>query len=307
LCLSIAKGKGLVSIQELCNDRAGRYFETWRNHSRTSTTLFGICTAMGLKSHDYAREAFRLASREPSAAACIVPRDEFVTECIPRLQGHLEDGLSFAGRNRLTKHAEKFQEMLTKLYDQREIEIRGRMDRVSRSIFASPRPIRTERALDLYTEDLLGKPNWRWLVCVAETGEWLTKPPIADVINRRLERLRTEERPGGLRLVVADPTHRDRLEDTFSGAIKIRQIPWWRHNRHMTLFVNDEKLPFDAVFFTRRLRATGISPIRVKDEDAEVLLQTFVAYWNMADNNKQWDQAKVAETIANFQRDFLSR
>jgi len=306
LCLSIGKGKGLVSMQELCNDRCGRYFDLWRKHCNGEPgTLFSFCEKMGLKSYAYAGEAFRLTSTTVSPTASIIAPDEFKNECIPTLCVALGGLLTMTGRKRLNENKSEFAQMLLWLYQQREIEFRGRMDPVSKNVFTNPIAIRTERSLDWYTMSLLTTTKWRWILCVAETGEWLTEESIAKAVVKRLEHLDRANRPGHLLLLVADRTHEEKLFKRFGKYLVIRDLPWWKHNRHMTMYVNDDKEPFDAIFFTRRLRATNVSPIRVKNQDAESLLSTFVAYWNLA-KGVPWDESQIEKTIAEFKEDHLA-
>ncbi|RMI13650.1 MAG: hypothetical protein D6681_05710 [Calditrichaeota bacterium] len=56
-------------------------------------------------------------------------------------------------------------------------------------------------------------------------------------------------------------------------------MPWWEHNRHMTVLVDANPSPLWGIYFMRRLRSADITPVYVEGKDVIVLIESFYAYW----------------------------
>lgn len=62
--------------------------------------------------------------------------------------------------------------------------------------------------------------------------------------------------------------------------VVIRKIPWWEHNRHMTILADENRIPFTSIYFPRRMRSANIIPILLNSvDDTLVVMESFNAYW----------------------------
>ncbi|HYJ80915.1 MAG TPA: hypothetical protein VEW03_14985, partial [Longimicrobiaceae bacterium] len=80
----------------------------------------------------------------------------------------------------------------------------------------------------------------------------------------------------------------------------VRELSWWSHNHHMTLFVKvteDKKVDrLEGIFFVRRLRASSVAPLYLEGDDAKTALGIFVAYWQKAFDGR--DQQITPDLLA---------
>jgi hypothetical protein len=185
-----------------------------------------------------------------------------------------------------------FQAVLTKLYSQKEVEIRVDPGRTFHAVFTNARPLKTEFALREATEALLDDVKIDLLLVIAETGEWLLEAGIKERLNDRK-----------IAIIIADGIHRSRLCQL--GRVITRDLYWHQHNRHLTVGVDRHDRPVGAIYFTRRLRSGDIVPLRLDAKDSRVALQVFAAYWAKATGQggdtwlqeSQYDPARVLQDI----------
>ena len=134
---------------------------------------------------------------------------------------------------------------------------------------------------------MLRNPDWKVLLSIAESGEWLLFDDISKIINKGKKKifLITAKESSN----IDDKVEKD-LEERYEGRIEIRKIPWLEHNNHMTMLLNCEEKkdkmvwkPLKSIFFIRRLQAPHIEPLLLDSSDSFGVLDTFVTYWSKAD------------------------
>lgn len=159
---------------------------------------------------------------------------------------------------------------LTDIFEGEEIEVDRRREPKDKYIFRSSESLRTSADLKECTLRIL--ENAHYLFVIAETGAWLEKQKVLT--------------PN----VFLITSSQDALEQwyirpkiTLPNNVHTAQIPWWRHNRHLSIaFGKNGKLK-GGIFFRRPLKASRVSPIFLDDDDdGYQLLLTFLAYTSRA-------------------------
>jgi hypothetical protein len=294
LLMALSKAKGLLNASALAADRCGRYFSLWREATGNACPpLFEVCEALGLKDIGHAWEALSLTGERR-----IATRQQFndhLGRLIERvcaselLSSHVASGIR-ANVNLLP-------ETLLDLYDNKEVELRAHADPLSLVTFRSPRFLYTQSSLSYETERLIADRRWELLLVIAETGEWLVRhEPIVTAIKNN--------HGASIALIVADGSYKQELQRAFGKQIlAFYEIPWWEHNRHMTLIVKQLQ-PVAGIYFARRLRSPNISPMVLDNPaDAATLLTIFITYWKKHDTNIPWiDPARAEERGAFLQK-----
>jgi len=78
-----------------------------------------------------------------------------------------------------------------------------------------------------------------------------------------------------------------RIKDTLDGwegenpEVPVRRafMPWWQHNRHLTLAVAEDGRFLGSIFFQRPNRTSRVAPVYLSDpEDCAEVLITFLTY-----------------------------
>lgn len=273
ICLSIAKCKGLVNMSQLLSDRSGKYFDQYKEHN-SDANFYEICKEIGLKDIGYSREAMRLMkSGKGKIAPRIVSEKEFDEE-IDFLYDSVRNNLDPAVRDQFPK--DLFRRTLMGLYRGWEVELRYYPQNPSARIFRFPKPIPTSTVLKFYTDQIL-ETDWSYAFFVVETGEFLTAKRITQAIK-----LKIKNNPQlKMYLIVADTSWASELRRIYGRAIvDIRKLPWWEHNRHMTVLVNSNKMPFSSIYFPRRMRSANIFPVLLDNiDDTLAVFESFHAYW----------------------------
>ena len=293
LCLSVAKGKGLVTMSQLSNDRSGKYFELYKA-IQNDANFYDMCIQIGLKDIGYSREAMRLMKNEKMVSS-ILDDKEFDKE-IDFLYARVQDNLDHISKRKLSKRL--FRETLVELYDGLEIELRYKPHNPYTKIFQNPKTLSTYTAMKFYTKQMF-KKDWRYLFVVAETGQWLSDAYFSRKILRNSK--------AQIFLLVADTSWENRLRKIYGNTIvSIRKLPWWEHNRHITILANENQIPFTGIYFSRRLRSANITPVFLNSvDDALVALESFNAYWIKAsrqdqrnyDEKENWISASEAKNF----------
>jgi hypothetical protein len=267
LCLSIAKGKGLVTMSQLSDDRSGKYFDLLRENN-SEAYFYEICRLIGLKDLGYSREALRLM-KEEEMVSNILDKKEFNRE-INFLYDRVQDNLDHISRGELSK--ELFSKTLFELYDGLEVELRFKPHNPYTKIFQKPKLIATYTAMKYYTQKMF-KQEWKYLFVVAETGQWLVEDYFSNEILKNLE--------SKIFLIVADTSYQDKIQKMYGRRIvSIRKLPWWEHNRHITILANENRVPYSGIYFSRRLRSANIIPVLLNNvDDTLAALESFHAYW----------------------------
>ena len=234
VCLSFAKGKGLVNLSQLAGDRVGVYFA---KHARyhvddEGVALTELCKHLGLVSIGYGSETMTFPlGAAPDKSPSIMSETTFRIACKSLLKALLQPRLlSQAARADLEKNKEIFSKTVTRLYRADEVEFRIDTSVATRALFRKMVPLENATAVHWRTRELLQGSNYDTLLVIAETGEWLLKERAFKAPPSSLKRIC---------LVVADSSKETKLRRRFGARLVVRELDWWDHNRHMTISVRN--------------------------------------------------------------------
>jgi hypothetical protein len=317
LALSIVKYKGFVSIDQLVDDRFGKYYNLLKkSHAalkRTGDfrTIPEYCHLFGLKAYSYGKSAFYLPENEHSTldghrltkTSAELMDTHF--ERIVKILNQYFKGETTIRRFQKGEIKQLFRDTMESLAKEQDSEISPEYENIYQNIFKDPRIIKTQLAFNFYTRYYLfnrRKYAYKHLLVIAETGEWLYKlmgkekeaPPQA-------ERLPAQS----VRLIIADESKKQSTDKE----IIVENLQWWLHNQHMTILLREDEdtkklRPILAIYFTRRQRSSHINPVILENpSDLSILIRTFESYWNKAEMD---DQDKVPdEAIAKQLESYL--
>jgi hypothetical protein len=179
IAFAAAKGRGVVSIASLADDRSGRYYDLYATEAEEPESWSSVCESGGLKENREAPDTYEVlpAVRDPDEAGGDIHTLRLADP--NRLAGHVVKSL---GHNRLRRGelTKALTKTLSTLQKDTEIEVHSRDDRVCSKIFADAKVLKTLTALRGWTNVILESERpYNELWVVAETGEWLTDPDIA--------------------------------------------------------------------------------------------------------------------------------
>lgn len=273
LALVIAKAKGFVTTNQLEDSRVWPYLRQYRaQQGQQKKNLQGFCECLGLGSIGYSRDAMRLGiPKKRGLPDCIVETADW-DSVRDELQGKLTRALHPSRQETAWQNAELIKTTLDGMYRGMEVEVYSPRNSRHQIMFNEPRELKSLVDAQVYTGQLLAD-QWDHLLCVAETGQWLLGH---DSLKVNADRKIT--------LIVAFDTYKEELRRRFGEEfLKIRSLPWWLHNQHVTIAVSREGEAVSAVYFERRQRSLSINPIRLfgslDKADLDALMTGFFAYW----------------------------
>lgn len=293
LLLSIAKAKGLINMSDLSSDRCGKYYDLYYKEAGSKShnvkTLTEICSDFGFVETEYGHEFLRWNEGRGEdnlfdTNKLILKIGEF-QKWLNSIFTNVEEISTSCRESKLGEQLIGFlKSLIDKIYDPEETEIKIRQSTLYNKIFKAPEVLKTKTALKLNTLELLGG-QWTKLALVAETGAWLLKENIVELIK---EKNRMEGKQLHICIIAADLTFKEDLKKEYSFCkIRVIKLNWWEHNRHMTIFMDSNDRPIASIYFVRRLRSPRITPMRLNREDSEVILPMFCAYWEKTKTNEQ--------------------
>lgn len=297
LALSVAKAKGFASMEDLSYSRVGTYFRLHReqppqdgqDHESRLKSLNDACEKLGLKSYGYGDSAVSLGASQDEKARTTVILEPGLFSAAAAMLAETTCGLIDSTIGPCTSDSDDVKEFtaaLVAMYRGEEVEVlSGRTEDRSLS-FENAVVLPTFTALKWRTEQLMSELNleWDWMVCTAKSGEWLLKDTYVKYL--------TQDRKATMALVVSDTTYRSDLSSKYGNRIltPIRWLPWWLHNRNVTVFLHKER-PKYAISFERRMRKTNIAPLFLDAaSDVNYAWKSFVAYWLKADRFHQGER-----------------
>jgi SIR2-like domain len=278
IAFTAAKGRGVVSIASMVSDRCGRYYDLYRQIAGESADdWLLLCKAGGLVESPAHPDTYEVLPevRRNSVNQKTDSNDihKFHLADPQKLAEHTAKylGLPRPTRPELVK---LLAEALKYLQRETEIEIHSCDDRVCSKLFTKPKQLKTLTSLRGWTRELLLNTEFDELWYVAETGDWILEPHIQDIVAAHCSKIR--------------------LIQAFDASVKIpkvetktRQLPWGRHNRHMTI-LRSKNESRAAIYFVRRLRSPTVTPVYLAD-GAEDLRRVTVAF------EKLWEEAESYE------------
>lgn len=284
--LAIAKSKGFIDVRELNRGRAGRYYQELRRLAdpkilNECAPIEDYLTKFGMENRDPWRESYwhkRVAKGNDLTKRLTMSKREFgcsrneiMRNCISQLSKNRWTRLKNNHNN--VKLRDLVVETLDAMFNGPDVEVVRSRARVHQFTFQNAKPIRSYAHLQAQTEELLSN-GWDMLLCVAESGEWLTK------------RHAFQERQLPVAAIVAEKLWQAELKKMH---VKVSTLPWYDHNRHMTITLEKNKaknenelkfVPVGAIYFERRQRTSLITPYVLTNEvDLERALDDFTIYW----------------------------
>ena len=290
ICLSFAKGKGLVNMSQLAGDRVGIYFAKHASHhlDDEGVALTELCEHLQLVSIGYGKETmtFRIGATENSPSIMSERTFRAARESLLRVLLGL---LSPPARADLEKHQALFKTTMIDLYRADEVEFRADTAVATRALFRKVVPLDNATAVHWRTRELL-QSNYDTLLVIAETGEWMLKEPA---LRRRKASLKR------ICLIVADRSKEAALRKRFGETLLLAELDWWDHNRHMTIALHNGA-PRAGIYFPRRMRSASVAPVWLNEDDSKTLLELFVAYWIRSRQKKDHEEGRPADSRARW-------
>lgn len=190
---------------------------------------------------------------------------------------------------------------LRKIIEGPEVEILPSISPQSEWLFKQPQSLNTYYDLNAHTRKIIQQP-YTHLLLIAETGEWIFNKPEYLELLRNIKEKGEEEKQ--ILLIQADSIshwearkdidneieeNRNALERPKPGEphkrirSSIAGMPWFDHNRHLTLAIDlngnkIEEVFNGGIFFERRMKGSRISPVFVSREDCTALFSIFCNY-----------------------------
>jgi hypothetical protein len=269
IAFAAAKGRGVVSIASMVDDRCGRYYDLYAQKAESPDDWPKVCWDGGLVESLPAPDTYEILPEVRAAAGVGGDIHQLHLADPEKLARHTARSLGISKRDR-HELIELLTETLQILQVDTEIEVHSRDDRVCSKIFANAPVLTTLTALRGWTRELLLRThNYNELWVVAETGEWLAEDDVATILGTRCTRVKL------LRAFEADGA-------PSGGIFSLRKLPWGRHNRHMTILC-DSGEPRAAIYFARRLRAATVTPVHLSHaRDLERMSRAFAQLWKEA-------------------------
>ncbi|MFL6231627.1 MAG: hypothetical protein ACJ76N_00675 [Thermoanaerobaculia bacterium] len=174
-----------------------------------------------------------------------------------------------------------FHECALQIFEADDVEVTAARDSRNNVLFIAPRALTSWARLSGESSTLLAQP-WDVLLVIAESGRWIFNALAelellsdgAKPVERQIFLVRTSDRDLERWQIgkAYDVDIEQRIEELNSKGILTRSvaIPWWRHNRHMTLTLNStdeskgERYQLGkGIYFRRRLKDHRIAPVLV--------------------------------------------
>lgn len=202
----------------------------------------------------------------------------------------LRDGVIHRRRVRYIRFLHKY---FRKVFFGPSVEVDPGLDPRAALLFRQPRSIPTYKALRDRTADLMGS-NWTVLLVIAESGEWLTHFASTFTPPQQRTVLLIEASSFSLQAWTARRTVD--LSQTNTPTIG---IPWWVHNRHLTLAIGGDGSLLSGLYFRRRERTPRVSPIWLDDRlDLRELVKMFFSY--AARFYEEWGSTTTPDDAARY-------
>jgi hypothetical protein len=187
-----------------------------------------------------------------------------------------------------------------------EVEIAKRPATRHFWLFRNSQPITSISELKHRTETMIRGETWTELDIIAETAEWVLGKRIIDAILHRAQssqvRIRLIVRSENVPLALGADHYAVvtgtllKLKEQTRGKLtfRIERLPWWKHNRHLTLLCNNGE-PCAGIYFRRRLKTTLIYPVALSDPyDLHILQAIFKRYLDKVKQVAPLKQSAVA-------------
>jgi|WetSurMetagenome_2_1015567.scaffolds.fasta_scaffold42630_1 hypothetical protein len=268
--LNAAKCKGIININELSEEACGDYYNNYRKIAgyNNSSTLHKLCADLGFNDLGYSHEILKFSDKDNLFDESHIKWNRFEN----RIKNHFDSIIKYVpliNKNRGDiDNSENFITTLEKLHNGDEVELKLKQDYFHNRLFNNPKVITTKTEFTFLTHKLLKNDKLKWLLIIAETGEYV-KDLSEFILGRDVL----------IELIVADKTYLPVLDVTYDKELKyIYYLSWWRHNRHMTIALDSKRSPLESIYFARRHKNSPISPVYLDERDTGYIIGTFEEY-----------------------------
>jgi hypothetical protein len=157
-------------------------------------------------------------------------------------------------------------------------EVRGVADETSRWVFRAAIPCLTHNRATERVVKLARRSDAEFFLVIDDDPDWL-----AEVVPKkgRQSRAFLVIESGGYsdEYLACVPSRWRQRVGNLDGCKYGRLLPWWRHNRHMSLVISREGKMLGGLFSTARLRESYSSPVYLEQpDDCIQLLRLFASY-----------------------------
>jgi hypothetical protein len=282
LVFAAARGRGVLSVATMVDDRSGRYYDLYRRRAGDAADGWQkLCEAGGLEESPQWPDTYEVlpALRQESESEEDIGNIHRLRPADPeKLAKHTIDSMNVGDDTvRLT---ELLTETLEFLQAETEIEVHARDDRVCSKTFVDPVILHTFTALEGWTREMLeSTDDYNELWAVSESGSWLSSPNFLVPFEEKRDStpLRSGRKP--IRLLATFEGDLSQIDELMERTL----LPWGRHNRHMTIVCKDGE-PRAAIYFVRRLRAPTVTPVYLRHQkDLHRIAEAFEKLWSEAE------------------------
>ena len=161
--------------------------------------------------------------------------------------------------------------LLEKILKSNEVEIGLETDPRNKWLFKKSEQIYSMIELHKKTLQLIDYQECITLKLICETGQYLWGEPFLKHLNgsniKKIEVIIVNsDGVAPLYKKYAKDDAKNKLKNEFKEFnIKIYELSWWRHNRHITISIDTQNKPIEAIYFRRRLKSPIIHPVLLRD------------------------------------------
>jgi len=301
--LHMAKCKGMVVVSVMADiPRIHRYYRALVK-SLGGRAMLRECFKAYAKRDQYAEVLETLFSTATKKEELVNQLQEFGStnplDPIPLLcpLWRNESAIEFALESDAEFHKDKVQEWVREIFNAPEVEVDSDTDKKNEWLFRNCKPLRGYFELQRATRELLERPDWTHLLCIAESGEWLTKRGVEEFVHPSPERgqlpkillISSSIRELADQWPIGKKLH-DEVENQPRANLVVARLPWWQHNRHLTAVLraapNEAPEFLGGIYFRRHHKASRIVPVVISSDlensklsdDTFELLMTFLSY-----------------------------
>lgn len=279
--LTLGKTDGMITLSSLARD--GRIVRHWSPEIAKSIKRQGsvldkfdfvkrtqdadmteVYLYKGQTGQDYASHFSRNSGRTLSFSKTLIGDFGDKTISVPEF-----DGTKI--RRKRQKYSHFLEHYLKSVFDGPSVEVDPGQDLRTSFLYTATDPLPTHKALRDKTHELITCGEWSSLLVIAESGHWLQE--YQENFQQFQEVFLIEASTFGV------PDWKLRRPVSLDSHTATIGIPWWVHNRHLTLAISRDGRVFRGIYFRRRQRTPRISPIAlVEKADLQQLLKIFLAY-----------------------------
>jgi hypothetical protein len=287
--LHIIRARGMVNASSMADDER---IQRYRTHASDAEFEHVIHSLLKEGANPEVPETYFSDAQDATDFCQHFTRMRFVWPNL--LKPEIEDGFVSL---RSVDFGEFLQQQIDLILKGPDIVISPQTDSDAGFRFQKPEPIRSFPILRRRSRRLLEEP-WTHVFSISEAGEWMTRFPFEQMPKERCIFLISATLPLEDDWVRKAKIITPKLEEGFrklgDAGISVHnaKLPWWQHNRHLTLTYDAATNRLGGGIFIRRPQlAVNVSPVYLyTPEDCAELMITFLSYlqrvlqWNVLQN-----------------------